>query len=96
MTEEPPFDLEAYIQNIYDRYTEWKDRDLNVYIAGKRCKNCSMWMHSSECPREEPGTGKRSGYSVGPHSESLPCKSFTPNLDFNIACEVQLMKKLES
>jgi hypothetical protein len=48
------------------------------------------------CPRETPGTGKRSGYSVGPSSEDFPCKSFVPNFDFDIALQVQTMKKLES
>jgi hypothetical protein len=89
-------DLDAYIDSIFERFADMPDRKLNNYIAGKRCGQCDLWKISSMCPRETPGTGKRSGYSVGPSSEDFPCKSFVPNFDFDIALQVQTMKKLES
>lgn len=40
------------------------------------CGSCDKWMKSSKCPRERPGTGKRSGYSVGPSMNDISCNQF--------------------
>lgn len=44
--------------------------------CGTQCGDCYKWMHSRECPRERPGTGKRSGYSVGPSMSEPICNQF--------------------
>lgn len=39
------------------------------------CGSCQLWMTNS-CPRERPGTGKQSGYSVGPSCRDAICGEF--------------------
>ncbi len=38
-------------------------------------------MKSRECPREQPGTGKRSGYSVGPSMSGPICSEYAETAD---------------
>lgn len=61
-----------YIQ-IQARITELRHE---IRICGTRCGDCYKWMHSNECPREKPGTGKHSGYSVGPHMDETICNQY--------------------
>ena len=44
--------------------------------CGAECGDCDKWMISSECPRERPGTGKRSGYSTGPTMSDRICGEY--------------------
>jgi hypothetical protein len=88
-------DPTAYSESVFERFTDMPVRKLDAYIGGKRCGQCDLWMKSRMCPSETPSTRNR-GYHVGPSSETWPCKSFVPNFDFDIALQVQTMKKLES
>ena len=44
--------------------------------CGAECGDCEKWMCSSLCPREQPGTGKRAGYSVGPSMSAPICGAY--------------------
>ena len=44
--------------------------------CGAECGDCDKWMCSGECPRERPGTGKQSGYSVGPSMSAPICNEY--------------------
>lgn len=44
---------------------------------GHTCGDCDKWMKSRECPRERPGEGRRSGYSVGPSMNDPTCNQYT-------------------
>jgi hypothetical protein len=59
-------------------HTQARIKELRHEInrCGTRCGDCYLWMKSRECPREKPGTGKRSGYSVGPSCEDHICNKF--------------------
>ncbi len=47
-----------------------------IRVCGTVCGDCEKWMKSRECPREQPGTGKRSGYSVGPSMNGAICNAY--------------------
>jgi hypothetical protein len=86
-------DRKEYMQSTYDRYNILSDKQLDGIVYSNRCSDCSKWMTKS-CPREQPGTGKRWGFSQGPSAEAWPCQLFNPNWQFEIALECQLMRKL--
>jgi hypothetical protein len=88
--------LNDYKAEEIARWQEKSLREITTYVNSKRCGNCDLWNKSRMCPLEKPGTGKRSGYSVGPSSASPTCSSFVPDFEYDIALQVQTMKKLES
>jgi hypothetical protein len=88
--------LDRYEASVFTRFQAMTSREIDRYVSSKRCGNCDLWMKSSMCPQEKPGTGKRSGYSVGPSAREYTCSSFVPNFNYDAALQVQVMKKLES
>jgi hypothetical protein len=58
--------------------------------AALRCGNCQKWMKSRDCPRERPGTGKRSGFSVGPSMTEPACAQYQATPDA-AAAKTELM-----
>jgi hypothetical protein len=87
--------LDDYKAKEMARWQEKSLRAITTYVNSKRCGNCDLW-NTKRCPHEHPGTGKRSGYSVGPSSDGRTCNLFVPNFAYDIALQVQVMKKLES
>jgi hypothetical protein len=63
--------------------------------CGKECGDCDKWMKSSECPRERPGTGKRSGYSVGPSCGAPVCAEYVEK-PWTTQRRAELTRELES
>jgi|TARA_R110000850_G_scaffold246304_1_gene371193 hypothetical protein len=88
--------LNNYEVKVLARLQAMTSYEIDRYVNSKRCSNCDLWMKSSLCPREKPGVGERSGYSVGPSAREHTCSSFVPNFDYDTALQVQVMKKLES
>lgn len=86
-------ELMAWARNReLEYYTSMTQRDLDLHIARKSCGNCYNWNKSRMCPKEY----NVGGFSRGPNSTSAPCGEFTPDFDFNIALEVQVMKKMQN
>jgi hypothetical protein len=76
-----------------DKIRTLKQRTAKI---GTRCGDCANWMTKS-CPKERPGTGKRSGYSVGPSCNDSICSKFALK-DWSRALRAELqdaLKKLE-
>jgi hypothetical protein len=68
--------------NRYYRYTANR---LEAITNTKNCGDCLRWL-SNKCPHE----------NVKPSMYDSACDKFTPNESYNAACEVLVMKKLES
>ncbi len=65
-------DMGAWIQ----REARIAELRKEIRVCGTVCGDCEKWMKSRECPREQPGTGKRSGYSVGPSMNGAICNAY--------------------
>ncbi len=61
---------------------EDKIKNLRTKIreCGSRCGDCAKWMIKSQCPKEKPGKGKRSGYSVGPSCNVTKCQKYVESI----------------
>lgn len=65
-------DMGAWIQ----REARIAELRAEIKKCGQECGDCDKWMKSRECPREQPGTDKRSGYSVGPSMSAPICNAY--------------------
>ena len=65
-------DMGAWIQ----REARIAELRASLKECGQECGDCEKWMKGRECPRERPGEGKRSGYSVGPSMSAPICNAY--------------------
>ncbi len=65
-------DMGAWIQ----REARIAELRKEIRVCGTVCGDCVKWMKSRECPREQHGTSKRSGYSVGPSMNGAICNAY--------------------